>query len=309
MDMTKLKSLLHNRNFIFLLAMVSGLLTDKAAPWTEPLILPGLAVVMTVSTLSIPNRAFRSVRTMIMPAFLGSVMSYLVLSGVILILTRLMIQEPYLRTGFVLIASVPPAVAVIPFTSILKGNESFTLFSTIGAYLVALMILPLMAYFYLGIKNIDPMGLVMITIELILLPILLSRVLLLKGWHKPIAPFKGLITDWSFFLIIYTIVGLNRQIIIGNPALILPVATVSFLSIFVLGYLIDTVGRLIRVERKTLISLTLLGTLKNYGLSGGLALIIFNRESSLPSAVCSIFLIFFIIWMDYRQKGTKPLIV
>ncbi|MEI6315872.1 MAG: hypothetical protein WCO89_13445, partial [Syntrophus sp. (in: bacteria)] len=70
MDMTKLKSLLHNRNFIFLLATVIGLLTDKAAPWTEPLILPGLAVVMTVSTLSIPNRAFRSVRTMIMPAFL-----------------------------------------------------------------------------------------------------------------------------------------------------------------------------------------------------------------------------------------------
>jgi len=266
-------------------------------------------LVMTVSTLSIPNRSFRSARTMIMPAFLGSVMSYLVLSGVILILTRLIIQEPTLRAGFVLIAAVPPAVAVIPFTTILKGNESFTLFSTIGAYLIALMILPLMAYFFLGIKNIDPMRLMVITGELILLPIIISRVLLFKGWHKPIVPFKGLVTDWSFFLIIYTIVGLNRQIILGNPALILPVATIAFLSIFVLGYLIDTAGRLIRMERKTLISLTLLGTLKNYGLSGGLALVFFNRESSLPSAVCSIFLVFFIIWMDYRQKRTKPVIV
>jgi len=307
--MAKLKSLLHNRNFIFLLATVCGLLTDKAAPWTEPLILPGLAVVMTVSTMSIPNRAFRSARTMITPAFLGSVMNYLILSGVILILTQLMIKEPSLRAGFVLIAAVPPAVAVIPFTTILKGNESFTLFSTIGAYLIALMILPMMAYFFLGIKNIDPMKLMVITGELILLPILISRILLFKGWHKPIAPFKGPITDWSFFFIIYTIVGLNRQIIIGNPALILPVAAIAFLSIFVLGYLIDTVGRLIRVERKTLISLTLLGTLKNYGLSGGLALVFFNRESSLPSAVCSIFLVFFIIWMDYRQKRTKPVIV
>ncbi|HAJ28252.1 MAG TPA: hypothetical protein DCG53_13585 [Syntrophus sp. (in: bacteria)] len=307
--MAKLKALLHNRNFIFLLATVSGLLTDKAAPWTEPLILPGLAVVMTVSTMSIPNSAFRSARTMIMPAFLGSVMSYLVLSGFILILTRLMIQEPSIRAGFVLIAAVPPAVAVIPFTTILKGNESFTLFSTIGAYLTALMILPLMAYFFLGIKNIDPMKLILITGELILLPILISRVLLFKGWHKPIAPFKGPITDWSFFLIIYTIIGLNRRIIIGNPDLILPVAAIAFLSIFVLGYLIDTIGRLLRVERKTLLSLTLLGTLKNYGLSGGLALFFFNRESSLPSAVCSIFLVFYIIWMDYRQKRSKPAIV
>jgi bile acid:Na+ symporter, BASS family len=307
--MVKLKALFRNRNFIFLLATVSGLLTDKAAPWTEPLILPGLAVVMTVSTMSIPNRAFRSARTMLMPAFLGSVMSYLVLSGVILILTRLMIQEPSLRAGYVLIAAVPPAVAVIPFTGILKGNESFTLFSTIGAYLVALMILPLMAFFFLSIKSIDPMRLMVITGELILLPILISRVLLFKGWHKPIAPFKGPITDWSFFLIIYTIVGLNRQIIMGNPTLILPVATIAFLSIFVLGYLIDTAGRLLRVERKTLISLTLLGTLKNYGLSGGLSLIFFSKEASLPSAVCSIFLIFFIIWMDYRQKRRKPAIV
>lgn len=307
--MAKLKALLHNRNFIFLLATACGLLTDRAATWTEPLILPGLAVVMTVSTLSIPNHAFRSARTMLMPAFLGSVMNYLVLSSVILLLTRLMVQEPSLRAGFVLIAAVPPAVAVIPFTGILKGNESFTLFSTIGAYLVALMVLPLMAYFFLGIKDIDPIRLMVITGELILLPILISRVILFRGWHKPIRPYKGLITDWSFFLIIYTIVGLNRQLIIGNPALILPVAVIAFLSIFVLGYLIDAAGRLFRVERKTLVSLTLLGTLKNYGLSGGLALIFFGREASLPSAVCSIFLIFFIIWMDYRQKRRNPVSV
>jgi BASS family bile acid:Na+ symporter len=91
----------------------------------------------------------------------------------------------------------------------------------------------------------------------------------------------------------------------GNPTLILPVATIAFLSIFVLGFLIDMTGRLLRVDSKTLISLTLLGTLKNYGLSGGLALIFFTREASLPSAVSSIFLIFFIIWMDYRRKIRK----
>jgi BASS family bile acid:Na+ symporter len=171
------------------------------------------------------------------------------------------------------------------------------------------MIMPLMAYFFLGIKDIDPLKLMSITGELILLPILVSRVLLMKGWHRPIAPFKGLITDWSFFIIIYTIVGLNRQLIMGNPALILPVASTAFLSIFVLGYLIDTAGRLFRLERKTLVSLTLLGTLKNYGLSGGLALMFFDNEASLPSAVCSIFLILFIIWIDYRQKKREPAIV
>jgi bile acid:Na+ symporter, BASS family len=235
-------------------------------------------------------------------------MNYLVLSGVILILSWLLVQKPSLRTGFVLIAAVPPGVAVIPIAAILKGNKSFALFSTIGAYLASFIILPLMAYFFLGIKNIDLMRLMMIPGVLIILPTLISRVLLFKGWQRPIAPFKGLIMDWSFFLIIYTIIGVNRQFILGNPTLIIPVATTAFLSIFVLAYLIDTAGRLFRVERKTLISLTLLGTLKNYGLAGGLALVFFGREASLPSAVCSLCLIFFVIWTDYRQNKHQPVI-
>jgi len=48
-----------------------------------------------------------------------------VFAGVTLTLSLLLVGDPALRTGFVLLVAVPPAVAVIPFTLFLKGNTTF----------------------------------------------------------------------------------------------------------------------------------------------------------------------------------------
>lgn len=300
--MNKLKELLQKRNTIFILAMLGGLLTDYPARWTQSLILPVLVLIMTLSVLNIPNHVFRSPRAMIAPALTGICMTYLILGGVIIGLSFLLIKDPALRAGYILIAASPPAIAIIPFANMLKGDESFTLFSIIGAYLVALPVMPLMAFLFLDIRGLNPMILITAAGSLVLLPIVMSRLLLWRGWHKRIEPVRGLITDWSFFVVIYTIIGLNRRIVLENPAMIVPVLAVAVLSVFVLGYLIETVGARLRLSRKIITSLVLLGTLKNFGLAGGIALTFFSRESALPSAVCAVFLVLEIIWLDYRHK-------
>jgi BASS family bile acid:Na+ symporter len=50
-----------------------------------------------------------------------------------------------------------------------------------------------------------------------------------------------------------------------------------------------------------LTSLVLLGTLKNYGLAGGLALAIFSKRTALPATVSVIFMIVYIIWLGYKR--------
>jgi len=52
-----IKRLLNNRNVIFLLALVLGFLWDTGAKYTQQLILPGLAVVMTLSSMFCPVSA------------------------------------------------------------------------------------------------------------------------------------------------------------------------------------------------------------------------------------------------------------
>lgn len=300
--MKKLKELLQERNFIFLMAIAGGALTDIPTRWTEPLILPVLGVIMTLSVLNVPNHVFHSPRTMILPAGTGIFMSYVLLGGVVIGLSFLLIPDPAPRAGFILIAASPPAIAIIPFTSMFRGDETFTLFGIIGAYLIALPVLPLTAYLFLDIPDVNPLDLAVAAGTLVLLPVMISRFLIWRGWHKPIMPVKGIVTDWSFFLVIYTIIGLNRALILEHPGQILPVALVAFLTIPVLGRLIETAARMLHAGEKNIPPLILLGTLKNYGLAGGIAVSFFSRESALPAAVCAIFMVLNIIWMNSRHK-------
>jgi len=299
----RLRNLARDRNSILLSALAIGLLWGKGARWTEPITLPALAIVMTLSTMGVPESIFRSLRGLLRPTMIGIVMNYFILGIVLLLLNAVLIYDEALRLGFILIAAVPPAVAVIPFTYFLKGDETFSLIGTAGAYLAALIIMPLGAFLFLGPGIIDPMKLVVIMLELILLPLIASRLLLRIGMASRLDSIKGPITNWSFFLLTYTIVGLNRDLILNQPLSLSPVIFIALLSTFLLGWGIEKVGRLLHVPQKVLTSLVLLGTLKNYGLAGGLALALFSKKTSVPATVSTVFMVVYIIWLEFRIRG------
>ena len=295
--------LLNNRNFIFLLAIGIGLILPGPAEWTKIVMMPALALVMTLATINVSNDYFLKPRAILMPSLAGIVMTYFVLGGVILLAAALLIADPNLWIGFVLIAAVPPAVAVIPFTAILEGNVSYTLSGTVASYLAALLIMPLMFWIFIGTGFADPWKLVRIMLLLIVLPLILSRLILYFNWQDRIAPVRGLITDWGFFIVLYSMIGVNRDLIFSEPLAILPIAGVVLIATFVLGYAIEKAGIYFRRDQKNMISLILLGTLKNQGIAGGLAIVLFEKEAALPSAVYSVFMILYIMWLDLRGRG------
>jgi bile acid:Na+ symporter, BASS family len=302
-----LARLLNNRNFIFLMALALGFLWDTGAQYTQRLILPGLAVVMTISSMGISGNAFRSPKSLLSSAFMGIVGNF-ILHGVVLIsLSALIIKDQFFWNGFILLAAVPPAVAVIPFALFLKGNIELALLGTIGAYLGALILTPLIALVFLGTGFISPMKLLLILGELIIGPLVASRILVATGLSKKIDPYKGPITNWSFFLVIYIITGLNRDIFIQQPLSIVPVAIIAILTTFVLGWTIEKIGNYFSVEKTTLTSFLLLSTFKNYGLSGALALVFFNPQTAVPGTVTSAVSILYFIWLEMRAKrNAKP---
>lgn len=300
--MTHLKAFLRNRNGIFSLAMVAGLLLPWAAPVLKHLILPALALAMTLSTMEIGNDVFSRPRALLLPALLGIIMNYFILGNVIIGLSALMIRDEDLWIGFVLLAAAPPAVAVIPFSSFLRGNSTLSLIGTVGAYLGALVITPLITVTLLSTAAFDPLKLVMITLELIVLPLALSRLLIRKGWKERIQPYRGTVVNWSFFMVLYTMVGLNRDLLLGQTGSLLPVAAISFLSMFLLGFLVDWISGLFHAPREIQMSLVLLGTLKNQGLSSGLALTLFSPEAAIPSTVATMVMIGYVAWLDFRKR-------
>jgi BASS family bile acid:Na+ symporter len=300
--MYRVPRLLCNRNFILLAALGLGLLWGEGAPWAEKLVLPALALVMTLSTMGVSGSAFRSPRTLLVPAVSGLVMNYVLLAGFILGLNFLLILEEALQSGFIILAAVPPAVAVIPFTGFLKGSNTFSLIGTIGCYLGALIIMPLIAIGFLGSGFVEPSKLFIIMVELIIVPLIVSRILIGTGMAVRIEPVKGAITNWSFFLVSYTIVGLNRAVFLEQPLSLFPVALIALASTFFLGWVIEKLGGLFKIDPKTLTSLVLLGTLKNYGLAGGLALALFSKRTAVPATVSVIFMIVYIVWLGFKRR-------
>jgi BASS family bile acid:Na+ symporter len=291
-----------NRDFILVSSVMCGLVVGRGASWTQPLVLPALAVVMTLSTMGVRSEMLRSPRELWRPALAGLLLNYLMLGGVLLGLSFLMVREPAMNDGFVLLVAVPPAIAVIPFTDFLKGNTTFSLLATVACYLGALIITPLIALGFLGRSFIEPWSLVMVIVELIAAPLLISRVLLWTSVAARLEPIKGTITNWSFFVVMYTIVGMNRELFLLRPLSLVPVAVIALFSTFLLGAVLDRIGRSIGIDRSTLTSLVLLGTLKNYGIAGGLALALFSKKTAIPAAVSSIFMIVYIIWLDFQKR-------
>ncbi|MGD0236605.1 MAG: hypothetical protein ABSC55_18955 [Syntrophorhabdales bacterium] len=298
-----LRKLLCDRNVIMLLGLVVGLTWGGAASWTEPLTLPGLALVMTLSTMGISGNLFRPIGNVVNPALAGIGMSYAVFAGVTLALNLLFVRDPALRTGFVLLAAVPPAVAVIPFTLFLKGNAAFSLIGTIGAYLGGLVIMPLITICFIGADFLNPFKVILVLAELIVVPLIASRILMWAGLDRRLEPVRGSIINWTFFVFNYTVVGLNRDVFLHRPLSLLPLVLIAFVSMFLLGWAIEKASDLMKIDPEIRASLVLLGTLKNYGIAGGVALALFNKEATMPSTVSAIVMILYIVWLQYRQRS------
>ena len=300
--MNRIRALVRNRNFIMILALVVGMAWDKGAFLAKDAILPCLAIIMTLSTMGITGAAFRSFGAMIRPAVAGVVASYVYQGGVLLLLNGLFIHNNNFWTGFILLAAVPPAVAVIPFSFFLKGDIDFALIGTIGGYLGALFLTPLIAVIFLGSGFISPVKVFVILIELIIAPLIVSRLLIMVDLARRIEPVKGTIINWSFFILVYTITGLNRTIILQNPLSLVSVTLIALFSMFALGWIIEKSGNALKIDSRVVTSLVLLGTYKNYGLAGGLSLVFFNPETAVPATVTSTISILYIIYLEIKGR-------
>lgn len=301
--MKTLANLLTNRNFVLLLSIVLGLSIGKpVASWTSPLIIPSLIVVMTLSTMNITSREFASGKSFAFAAGMSLMLNYLVIGGIILLLAWWLIGEEILWAGFVVLAAVPPAIGVVPFSYILGGNTLFSIIGLIATYLSALIILPAIMTLFLGTGFYDPLQVIVLVVELIILPVAISRILLLLKLAERIKPWQGIITNWSFFIVIFTIIGLNRAAFFNDfNILIRLIAIAAFISL-ILGLILDFALKTFRINRETRISMILMGTTKNYGLASGILLTLFDERAALPASVCAVFGVLNVIWLSFRFR-------
>jgi len=300
-----ISNLLRNRNFIFLLAIAVGFAVgERVATWTQPVVMPALALVMTLSTATITSRDLASLKTMPRMIFNSLLLNYVVMGGITILLATWLIDDSALWAGLVIVAAVPPAVAVVPFSYMLGGNTVFSLTGLIATYLAALVLTPAIMVLFLDVGFFNPIKLLSILGQLIVIPLVVSRILLFTGLTRNINKWRGTVVNWSFFVVVFTIIGLNRQVFFGNLDVLLKVSIIAILISFILGFAIELIAKVLHIDKATNVSLILMGTKKNYGLASVIALTLLSERAAIPGTICLIFAILHTVWLSFHFK--KP---
>lgn len=304
--MQRIWDLLRERNFIFLAALVLGLVAGHGAVYTQPLVVPALAVVMTLATLSISGQTFRHPRVLIRPALTGLLLSYLVQGGIILLLAWWLVEEPAYFQGLVVMAAVPPAVVVLPLAVVLDGDPDYSLVVMSGAYVGGLVLIPLIFLAFFGGEHLFRHELLVTVILLIAAPMAVSRLILWRGWEGPLLRWRGGITNWGFFLVLYTIVGLNRQIFLHEPLALLHLIFLALVSSLLVGEVVLWAARRQGLHLRRARALMMIASMKNYGLASGLCLALFGSAAAVPTTVATIVFVPYLLWLSWRLKISKP---
>lgn len=219
-----------------------------------------------------------------------------------LLMARWLINDSEIWAGFVTLAAMPPAIAVMPYSYMLGGDTVFSLFGTTGLYLVALGLTPGIMMLLLGADFINPARLLLILVQLIVIPLAISRVLLSTGVARNVIKWRDTAINWAIFITIYIIIGLNRQVFFGQPSILFGVIIITIALTFGLGHAIDFIARRLNIDRSTTISWIIMGTRKNTGLTSVIALAFLGERATIPAAVVSMFAVLFIVWMGFYFK-------
>jgi BASS family bile acid:Na+ symporter len=295
-----------NRNFILVLTLILALLFGEAAHWFKDYTFYILAIVMTFSTTGLSTKAMFPLKEMIVPILMGSFLNYIVFGLVSIGLSYWLMPTPELFLGFVVIASTPPGLAVIPFSHILGGDIKYAIVGLLGAFISSLFFSPLIIELFADLEGgINSMQLFVMMIKLVLFPLLISRLLLWKPILPVVVRLRGQIVDWGFALLIFTAVGLNRHVFFSNFDVLFWVSLVLFLSIFGLGWFYKLICRKLAIPVPVAITQNLLVTMKSSGFAVVTALSLFGAEAAIPSAVMAVFVLLYLLYLSIHKAYFK----
>lgn len=301
--MNSILNLIQNRNFILISALVFAFISTDIAVFLKEYTIYILAVVMTFSTTGIKFKMLANLKSVLRVTFESVLLNYII-QAVILLTFAYFIFDETVFYGFVVIAATPPGVAIIPFTHTFKGDLDYSFKGILGTYMVSIFLAPVIISVFAGNALLDPTIIIAVIIKIIVLPIALSRLLLIKRVLPITEKIRGKVVDWGFALIIYIAVALNKDLILGDVPTVLKASGIMIFSIFISGIIFLFLTRK-NPDKQIQISKNLILTIKSSGFAIAVTLILFDQKSAIPAAVMSILVLLWLITLNIYYSRNK----
>lgn len=272
--------------------LVLGLLTGGSPYSPREIATIALIVAMTLALAEIRLKGV-SPKTEVRAFSHALIWNYVVLAGIILVIAWLTADRD-LRSGWVVMAAVPSAIAVIPLTSIFRGNVRSALISSALLYVAALGLVPAITLAFGGFA-VPPSEIALQTLLQIGVPLLASRAIVrvraIERW-RPVG------VNLSFFVLVTMVAGANRNAF-ADLGLVLGLSGAALARTFGIGLAVLALASVARRNRDDRIAWTLFASFKNLGLCALLALSLFGFRAAIPAIVT---LFFEIVWLVSLQR-------
>ena len=272
--------------------LVLGLLTGGSPYSPREIATIALIVAMTLALAEIRLTGV-SAKTEVRAFSHAFIWNYVVLAGIILVIAWLTADRD-LRAGWVVMAAVPSAIAVIPLTSIFRGNVRSALISSALLFVAALVLVPAITLTFGGFA-VPPSEIALQTLLQIGVPLLASRAIVRV---RAIDRWRPVGVNLSFFVLVAMVAGANRNAF-ADLGLVLGLAGAALARTFGIGLAVLGLASVARRNRDDRIAWTLFASFKNLGLCALLALSLFGFRAAIPAIVT---LFFEIVWLVSLQR-------
>ncbi len=268
----------------FFAGMAAGFVVPGAAALVAPHVVAILVVLMTLALTDVPAAALAHAFTRrgARPLALHLVLNHGMLTAVTLLGALILVRDPDHLAGFVIMASVPTAIAIVPLTRLLGGDTAPVAASTLAAYLMAPIMTPAIVFLVLG-DRVPLLPLVSTVAQLVAGPLLLSRLLHGIDGVPAAATAKRLAMNAGFGLLAYAIIGIDRENLLDAATWTGPVLPVALLRTG--GALALTAAITAGIGWRQRLPALFAGSLKNLGLTASLALVVVGPAATVPAAV------------------------
>ncbi len=147
-------------------------------------------------------------------------------------------------------------------------------------------------------------------ILLILVPFIASQFINRSKAASFITKIKGSVINWGFFVVIFSVVGLNQEVFLKQHHILIPVSLVAIVSIVVPVLLVEMLGRKLKIREPERNSYILLSTIKTSAFAAAVGLSLYGEAASVPGAVISAWYALYFIFLGIkgdRMKAKIPL--
>ena len=276
------KDLLKSSAFMMMAAMVVALITNFGgffpgdvlnADVRSNLTIFTLVIMLTLSMSRIPLQNLNPMkygRSIARAVLLGMVIASIIpLIGYFLLKDTEYSKQ---AAGLVFIAATPFAGSVLPLSIILRGDAEHAARGTIVVYILSLVWIPFIVWLALG-DSVDMEFLVLTVVELIGIPLILSRLLTKVKVNKDV---MAIVLNCCIFFMVWLSVGSTK---FGGNAwwLFLVFIVIAVLRSFGLGFTVETVEKRAGIRWGQRVTDILMTSYKNKGVAIALCVVVYPQ--------------------------------